>query len=998
MARTVLDRAQLRAKAKQLGVRANQSNERMVEEIGKALNEQQVFVGSTEVMESEDDTEVEVVARPTRTRGAANRAPSNAPGHSQTRTTTRTTSRSRAILSEEPVSHPSTRRVATRQAQGASVPSVPATTTTASKSSTSTTRSTRNKNAVHKIEVAAPESDSSSNDEDEEDNDDDEPVIVEARRGRPPKARPQNGATTRRVKEQVSYKEETSDIVTTAKPTPTKPKKPKSLTSDSDDALLQAANSAEPSTSSALMLVSLPSLPKTPRPSQAPTFSSPRVNGISSSLDPRLSAAQISQSEDYATLRADLMNSQSAITSLQAALDAERAKTAILETQIVTGRGRATQLGEDIEKERRTRIDENKTFNDRLFSVEQSNLQLKKYDELSETFKTFQRETTGVIDSYKANVAALDKYTRALEERLKKLETAATTSTNGSASGRGKGGGARSKPVFAVGTPPAPRTGKRTQRDNEGRSASASSGSAGGDGDEGNDGPEVDESPSLQPSPAKRPRVEDSMATFAETSFGTDPGLSQFVGGSRIGDEDVHLDNVPATGTIDPSALTTTSAANVSPSLSRPIVPLRRSTASKESSTPKLVRTSALSFGQALRPGSTSMTTGGLLFGGGAPFEFGSPNNASTPAIMRSAQLHLPPADQSLDSSFAAAGFQFRPGFSFNAGDDDHSFVPPLSRPDFDGSDTTSAMIGDDEDDDLAISAMKSVRGGPPNAGPSGITGDDVDGLLEFAQIAASHPHHAMTTAPSKSPQKRKNNSNDYEPAFPVPTQTRRYADDEFGYSMPARSMERTDENDTSVSSSPPATRYGTEVGPEMARAYANERWEGEVVMPFASDLPVQARAAAASPSKQRAKGFGLGPPDLTMSSDGERTREEDDEAYNALPIEEQMALPAGPMKAYDAALFGVPGEELAGAVAAMRDTSAAGPASGEAVRAASTVTGASTSAAAAMSTTTATVGGSTGPAGRAAPPRLDNPSPTRYGMDNPMTWGAKPPRGRGPF
>ncbi|KAF8290649.1 hypothetical protein DL93DRAFT_1086453 [Clavulina sp. PMI_390] len=404
------------------------------------------------------------------------------------------------------------------------------------------------------------------------------------------------------------------------------------------------------------------------------------------------------------------------------------------------------------------------------------------------------------------------------------------------------------------------------------------------------------------------------MATFAETSFGTDPGLSQFVGGSRIGDEDVHLDNVRATGTIDPSALTTTSAANMNPLLSRPIASLRRSTASKESSTPKLVRTSALSSGQALRPGSTSMTTGGLSFGGGAPFEFGSPNNASTPAIMRSAQLHLQPADQSLDSSFAAAGFQFRPGFSFNAGDDDHSFVPPLSQPDFGAPDTTSAMNGDDDDDNLAISAMKDVRSGPSN----GITDDDVGGLLGFAQIAASHRHHATTTTPSKSPQKKKINVNDYEPAFPVPKQTRRYVDDEFGYSMPARSMERTDENEVSVSPSPPATRYGTEVGPEMAHAYANERWEGEVVMPFASDLPVQGRAAAASPSKQRGKGFGLGPTDLTMSSDGERTREEDDDAYNALPIEEQMALPAGPMKVYDTMLSGVLREELVGAVAAM--------------------------------------------------------------------------------
>ncbi|KAF8301337.1 hypothetical protein DL93DRAFT_2173345 [Clavulina sp. PMI_390] len=710
----------------------------------------------------------------------------------------------------------------------------------------------------------------------------------------------------------------------------------------------------------------------------ASAFSSPSVNGTSLSLDPGLSAAQISQSEDYATLRADVDNPQSAISSLQA----ERVKTAELETPI--------------------------------FTVTQANLQLKKYDELNETFTKFQRETTGVIDLYKANVAALDNHTRALEERLKKLKTAATTPTNGSASGSRKGGGARAKPVFAVGTLPAPRTGKRAQRDDERRSGSAGSGSTGADGDHGDDNdPEIDESPSLQPSPAKRHRVEDSMATFAETSFGTDPGLSQFVGGSRIGDEDVHLDNVRATGTIDPSALTTTSAANVSPSLSRPIASLRRSTASKESSTPKLVRTSALSFGQAFRPGSTSMTTGGLSFGGGAPFEFCSPNNASTPAIMRSAQLHLPPADQSLDSSFAAAGFQFRPLFSFDAGDDDHSFVPPLSRPDFDGSDTTSAMIGDDEDDDLAISAMKSVRGGPPNAGPSGITGDDVDGLLEFAQIAASHPHHATITTPSKSPQKRKNNSSDYEPAFPIPKQTRRYVDDEFGYSMPARSMERTDENDVFVSLSPPATRYGTEVGPEMARAYANERWEGEVVMPFASALPVQGRAAAASPSKQQ-----------------------DDEAYNALPIKEQMALPAGPIKAYDAALSGVPGEELTGAVAAMRDGSAVGAASGEsrtpstdimfalpqspaesigiqqspaesngaqrsaglqlessgvqqiplessgvqlnrlsssvesvllsgeAVRAASTGTGASTSAPETASTTATTVGGSTGPAG----------------------------------
>ncbi|KAF8295339.1 hypothetical protein DL93DRAFT_2091712 [Clavulina sp. PMI_390] len=78
-------------------------------EIERALNKQ----GSTEALESEDDTEFEVVARPTRTRGTTNRAPSNAPGPSQTRTSKRTNSRSRAVLSEEPVSHPTTRRVAT---------------------------------------------------------------------------------------------------------------------------------------------------------------------------------------------------------------------------------------------------------------------------------------------------------------------------------------------------------------------------------------------------------------------------------------------------------------------------------------------------------------------------------------------------------------------------------------------------------------------------------------------------------------------------------------------------------------------------------------------------------------------------------------------------------------------------------------------------------------------------------------------------------------------
>ncbi|KAF8285654.1 hypothetical protein DL93DRAFT_2234600 [Clavulina sp. PMI_390] len=296
----------------------------------------------------------------------------------------------------------------------ASVPSVPATTTTTSKSSTSTTRSTRNKTTVQKPEVSAPESDSS----DDEDDDDETIIVVvappppKARRGRPLKAGPQAGLTTRRFKEQVSYKEDTSDsdtdededdeAVVTAKPTPAKPKKvtlptassnstsssrspsPKpppsipekskttpqldmeseltSLASDSDDAVLQAANSAKPSNSGALVLVSLPSLPKTPRPNQgtpyvelpvvrrasfrpststdmpppstvpdksdkqkdpAPAFSSPRVNGNSSSLDPCLSAAQTSKSEDYATLRADLITSQSSITSLQAALDAE---------------------------------------------------------------------------------------------------------------------------------------------------------------------------------------------------------------------------------------------------------------------------------------------------------------------------------------------------------------------------------------------------------------------------------------------------------------------------------------------------------------------------------------------------------------------------------------------------------------------------------------------------------------------------------------------------
>ncbi|KAF8299630.1 hypothetical protein DL93DRAFT_2102917 [Clavulina sp. PMI_390] len=179
--------------------------------------------------------------------------------------------------------------------------------------------------------------------------------------------------------------------------------------------------------------------------------------------------------------------------------------------------------------------------------------------------------------------------------------------------------------------------------------------------------------------------------------------------------------------TIDPLALTTTSAANVSPSLSRPIASLRRSTASKESSTPKLVRTSALSFGQALRSGSTSIAVGGLSFGGGAAFECGSLkayldtivatllqpenhktvpgvavgstfnlaywfiatsrqalNNASPPAIMRSAQLlelsH--PVGQSLDSA-SPAGPQIRSKFSFGAGNDGRPLLRPLSQPDF---------------------------------------------------------------------------------------------------------------------------------------------------------------------------------------------------------------------------------------------------------------------------------------------------------------------------
>ncbi|KAF8278639.1 hypothetical protein DL93DRAFT_2103829, partial [Clavulina sp. PMI_390] len=79
--------------------------------------------------------------------------------------------------------------------------------------------------------------------------------------------------------------------------------------------------------------------------------------------------------------------------------------------------------------------------------------------------------------------------------------------------------------------------------------------------------------------------------------------------------------------------------------------------------------------------------------------------------------------------------------------------------------------------------------------------------------VAASHGHHATTTAPSKPSLKRKNNKSNYEPAFPIPKQTHRYVGNEFGYSMPT--MEHTDKHNVFVSLSEPTTRYGTEVGPE---------------------------------------------------------------------------------------------------------------------------------------------------------------------------------------
>ncbi|KAF8295342.1 hypothetical protein DL93DRAFT_2161348 [Clavulina sp. PMI_390] len=149
----------------------------------------------------------------------------------------------------------------------------------------------------------------------------------------------------------------------------------------------------------------------------APTFSSSRVDGTASSPDLRLSVAQLSQFEDHATLRADLIDSQSAISFLQAAVDVERAKTSTLETQILTGWLR---------------------------------------DIACDTLKTFQHGATGVTNSYKTTVSVLDQYTRVLEDRLRKLATAATASANGNEGGCGKGGSAGPKPVFAVGAPLAP--------------------------------------------------------------------------------------------------------------------------------------------------------------------------------------------------------------------------------------------------------------------------------------------------------------------------------------------------------------------------------------------------------------------------------------------------------------------------------------------------------------------------------------------------------------
>lgn len=403
------------------------------------------------------------------------------------------------------------------------------------------------------------------------------------------------------------------------------------------------------------------------------------ISSARQALDTRTIISQVLSSEEYAALKSGLAESHVAIETLKDDLDSERTRANRLENEIEAERAAAKTR----ESALRSRLEalETQPPSPQVLVPESASIstELNKLAHLETEFAAFKRETNGIIESHQATVSALDQHTRTLEARLNKLELAAAPQVE--------------KPGYEVGTPPAPRTGKRDRNGVE------------PEGD-------VESTPSTQPNPSKRPRFHEveqtespSIETPRQDDFGqehdpTDPSASADAhvstsdqphpdagsGGEAVDIESIFVDagavgpsqNASQITTINPAELTKPSPQgagenSATSGASRPIASLRRSSGSKESTTPKMVRTSALSFGQALKgpPINPSLSS----FGSPAPgpsLGFGTPLSASTPALNRDHAQALP----SPEISFSVAP-QFQPigpGFKFG-----NTFVNPPS-------------------------------------------------------------------------------------------------------------------------------------------------------------------------------------------------------------------------------------------------------------------------------------------------------------------------------
>lgn len=382
-------------------------------------------------------------------------------------------------------------------------------------------------------------------------------------------------------------------------------------------------------------------------------------------------------------MKSDITESRVSIEKLKDDLDTERTRANRLESEIDVERAAATAR-ESTLRSRLEAIETRPAPPPQVLGPEPNSVspELEKLTHLETEFEAFKRETNGIIESHKATVSALDQHTRILEARLNKLELATAPRAP--------------KPNYEIGTPPAPHTGKR---DRDGREVEA-----------GEDEGEL--TPSTQPNPSKRPRF-DEMERIASPSSTTEPQQGDSGEGqgpadppaskdtqpptseqshpgnaSGSGSETIDLDsifvdtgafgpsqNAPYGTTVNPADLTKPSPQDTSADLtstSHSIASLRRSSTSKESTTPKLVRTSALSFGQALKapPFPSAPTFGAVL---GPSLGFGSPLSASTPAPSRDHARALSP-----EVSFGAVSHSqpTAPGFDFG-----HTFVNPAFSP-----------------------------------------------------------------------------------------------------------------------------------------------------------------------------------------------------------------------------------------------------------------------------------------------------------------------------